>query len=195
MINKNTKNGFTLIETLIAVFVLMLAISGPLTLAAKGLQATLIAKDQDGAFYLAQDAIEYVRWVRDTNRLRNNADWLAGLDGASNGHTNSGGAGGNCTAVGGCTIDSLKDTTATCASTCPVLNYDTNNNYFTYTPVGSGVNASIFTRTVILTQPIGSNDCSAGHGCEAKVSVTVSWYDQGSLRRSITVNENLLNWQ
>ena len=57
-------------ETLIAVLVLSLAITGPLTIAQKGLQAALISKDQDTAFYLARDAVEYVRFVRDTNCLK-----------------------------------------------------------------------------------------------------------------------------
>ena len=49
--------GFTLIETLIAVLILTTAIAGPLTIASKGLTATLVAKDQISAFYLAQDAV------------------------------------------------------------------------------------------------------------------------------------------
>ena len=56
-------------ETLIAVFVLSLAITGPFMIAQKGLQAGLISKDQITAFYLAQDAIEYIRYARDTNCL------------------------------------------------------------------------------------------------------------------------------
>src|SRR4051812_17046488 len=120
--------GFTLIETLIAILVLMLAIVGPLTIASKGLQTTLVSKDQETAFFLAQDAVEYVRWVRDTNKLSGNG-WLAGLDGTANGHTNNGVAGGNCTAASGCTVDSLKDTTASCSGACVVLKYGSTNNY------------------------------------------------------------------
>lgn len=182
---KKYKKGFTLVETLIAIFVLMLSITGPLTLAAKGLQATLIAKDQDTAFYLAQDAVEYVRWVRDTNQLGRPgiSDWLAGLDAITNGHTNSGGLGGNCTTAAGCTVDSIKDTATVCSGTCPALQYDSTENYFSYT---SGT-ASIFTRTVKIATPVGTN---AG---EASVTVTVSWRDPQT--HSITVREDIFNWQ
>jgi len=179
---------------MIAIMVLMLAVVGPLSLASKGLQTTLISKDQETAYYLAQDAVEYVRWVRDTNKLRGNA-WLAGLDGTANGHTNNGSAGGACTASGGCIIDSLRDTTASCTGTCSVLNYDSTNNYFTYNAVGSGVVASFFTRTVNIVTPVGINDCTVGRGCEASVKVTITWSDQGSVQRKIVVSENLYDWQ
>jgi prepilin-type N-terminal cleavage/methylation domain-containing protein len=184
-----TNKGFTLIETLIAVLVLMMAITGPLTLAEKGLHVTLIAKDQDTAFYLAQDAIEYVRWVRDTNKL-SGGDWLTGA-----------GGGGNirdltvCKSASGstqCRVDSLQNLQTTivgCSGdtngVCKPLQYNSTNNYFSYT---SGT-ASIFTRTVSIATPVGSNSG------EAAVIVTVSWYDQGSLQRSITVRENIFDWQ
>lgn len=182
-----TNKGFTLIETLIAVLVLMMAIAGPLTLAAKGLQATLIAKDQDTAFYLAQDAVEYVRWVRDTNQLRRPgiSDWLAGLDGTANGHST---VSGNCTGANGCYLNSLSDKITACSGTCPVLNYDTTNNYFTY---DSGT-ASIFTRTVSIAAPVGGN---AG---EASLTVTVTWCDQGctaAVPHKVTVREDMFDWQ
>src|SRR6185369_5661442 len=161
----------------IAIVVLMLAIVGPLTLASKGLQSTLISKDQETAFYLAQDAIEYVRWVRDTNKLTNRG-WLDGLNGVANGHTNNGAVGGTCTASSGCIIDSLRDTTTSCSGTCTQLNFDATNNYFSYT---TGT-LSIFVRTVKIVTPVGINDCTIGKGCEASVSVTVTWSDQGSIQ-------------
>jgi Tfp pilus assembly protein PilV len=58
--NKNQK-GFTIVETLVAVTILMISIAGPLTVANKGLLAAINAKDQMIASYLAQDAMEYVK--------------------------------------------------------------------------------------------------------------------------------------
>lgn len=198
MINKPTSKikagGFTLIETLVAVLILMMAIAGPLTLASKGLQATLIAKDQVTAFYLAQDAMEYVRWIRDTNKLRASANgWMAGLDGTSNGHTNLSGAGADCTAAAGCVVDSLKDTTTAYVSPMP-LNYDSANNYYTYSS-GANITATIFTRTVKIVKGVAPNDCTAGHGCEASVNVTVTWSDQAGITRNAIVKEDLFDWQ
>lgn len=77
------RKGFTLVETLIAIAVLSLAVTGPMTIAQKSISSAIYARDQITAYYLAQDAIEYVRNVRDTNRLKNNngevVDWLDGL--------------------------------------------------------------------------------------------------------------------
>src|SRR3989344_3852661 len=110
MINKIKNRGFTLIETLIAVLLLSVAITGPLTIASKGLTATLVAKDQFIAFYLAQDAVEYVRYVRDSNCLAAvggaggcaASAWLANLGGSWGGSSWSGG----CFGASGCYFDS-----------------------------------------------------------------------------------------
>ncbi len=57
--------AFTLIETLMAVAVLMIAIAGPLVVANNGLVAALYAKDQSIATSLAQEGMEMVRNVKD----------------------------------------------------------------------------------------------------------------------------------
>src|SRR6266404_2318694 len=86
--HKNMK-GFTLIETLVAVLLLSIAIVGPMTIAQKGLQTALIAKDQSTAFNLAQDAVEFIRFARDTNCLVTSvgacpaANWLNGNGGGT----------------------------------------------------------------------------------------------------------------
>lgn len=57
----NREEGFTIIETLVAITILMIAIAGPMTIAQKGLNASKYARDQTTATYLAQDAIEFVK--------------------------------------------------------------------------------------------------------------------------------------
>ncbi len=74
------QQGFTIIETLVAITILMIAIVGPLTIAHKGLQAANQARDQIVASYLAQDAIEYVRNVKENN-IRAGRYWLTGFAG------------------------------------------------------------------------------------------------------------------
>jgi Tfp pilus assembly protein PilV len=58
---KSLKNnsGFTIVETLVAITILMIAIAGPLTIAQKGLTASTYARDQMIASFLAQDGLEY----------------------------------------------------------------------------------------------------------------------------------------
>jgi prepilin-type N-terminal cleavage/methylation domain-containing protein len=84
------QRGFTLIEVLVAISVLLLGIVGPLALANASLQAGLLSRDQITAYYLAQEAIEMVREVRDENFIERRMrvvqeqppepDWLFGLD-------------------------------------------------------------------------------------------------------------------
>src|SRR3989344_1106832 len=70
--------GFTLIETFVAVTILITAIVGPLAIAAQGLVTAKTASDQTTALYLSQDAMEYVHFVRDSNQL-GGVDWLTSL--------------------------------------------------------------------------------------------------------------------
>ncbi len=63
------EKGFTLVETLIAISILMISVAAPLSLAAKGIQAANLAKEQIVAYYLAQDAFEMVKNIVDSNKL------------------------------------------------------------------------------------------------------------------------------
>ncbi len=67
---KNQK-GFTIIETLVAITILMISIAGPLTIAQKSLMAAIYAKDQVTASYLAQDLMEDIKNNRDNYILSN----------------------------------------------------------------------------------------------------------------------------
>ena len=74
----SNKKAFTLVEALVAISILMIAIASPMTLAQKGLSTATLAKDQMIAAFLAQDAIEAVRNVRDQVARTGNLakDWL-----------------------------------------------------------------------------------------------------------------------
>ncbi len=173
---KKAIRGFTLIETLVAVLLLATAITGPLTIAAKGLSAALIARDQMVAFYLAQEAVEYVRFVRDSNKLAA-TPWLTGLD--------------SCTGTDGCTIDPLAGSVAACSGQCALIKKFNNGSglvYFTYGVLGQETPQQ-FRRTVTLATP------STGELTETVLTVSVSWRAQSGVTRNISVRENLLDWQ
>jgi prepilin-type N-terminal cleavage/methylation domain-containing protein len=177
MINKKTTTaGFTLVETLVAIVILVTAIAGPLTIAARGLQVALIAKDQTTALYLAQDALEYIRYVRDSNRLSGQA-WLSGL--AQCLSTTSG---------NGCNIDSFSDhppsPCAGASSQCVVDQYAVSSSGLGYTSA-----STIFTRKILITTPVN------GQANEASVVVTVTWSDVGTVAHTVVARENILNWQ
>ncbi len=70
---KNTQKGFSLVEALVAITVLLVAVVGPMTIASQGLQASFFSREQTTAVYLAQEAIESIEKLR--------TDWaLSGID-------------------------------------------------------------------------------------------------------------------
>lgn len=175
-INKIQKNrGFTLLETLVAIFILVLSITGPMVFSQSGLRASFQARDQITAFFLAQDAIETIKNIRDDNGI-DGEDWLSGLVGS-----------GLCDGNTPCMIDTTEEipSVSACSSgSCPSLNIvsDTQKTIYTYT----GGDTSRFVRTIYMDQI--KDD-------EVAIVVEVEWDNvtQGS-RNRIVVQENIFNW-
>ena len=70
MIIKNyTQSGFTLLETMVAIAILLIAVVGPISLIGNSLHQIYYARDEMSAVNLAQEGIEAVRRVRDTNMI------------------------------------------------------------------------------------------------------------------------------
>jgi prepilin-type N-terminal cleavage/methylation domain-containing protein len=66
---KKQNKGFTLIEMIIAVFIFTVSLTALMTVSARGLRAANLAQKQVVADYLALEAIEAVRNLRDTELL------------------------------------------------------------------------------------------------------------------------------
>lgn len=148
-VNINKRRGFTLIEALIAISILVISIAGPITIASKGLSSAMFARDQVTAFYLAQEAIEFIRNKRDENNIKN-SNWLAGFETCLNGTS--------------CIIDAKNGKINNCPDDiCPVIKYDKNTGFYDYSNNGKD---SMFTRKIMLTT-IDSK--------EIKVEVALSW--------------------
>lgn len=75
-----SNKAFTLVETLVAISILMLSVTGPLYFATESLKAATYARDQITAFYLAQDAFEQIRKIRDDNYQNKKNPWYSGLN-------------------------------------------------------------------------------------------------------------------
>ena len=67
--DENKKRGLTLVETLVAISILTIAVVGPLGIIAQALHTSYYIRDQMTAYYLAQEAIEYVRNIRDDQSI------------------------------------------------------------------------------------------------------------------------------
>jgi len=165
--------GFTLVETLVAVAILTVAMVGPYTVASHAITAAFTARDELVASGLAQEGVEYVRNVRDSNYLYNAANpgtpvsWLNGLS--------------TCT-PGPCVVDAAISPSAIIA---PL--YLSSVGLYNQRSIGT---ISPFTRSVSITSvPVG-----APTPTEVLVTVTVSW-STARVPHSVTVKEHITNWQ
>ncbi|HUO50130.1 MAG TPA: prepilin-type N-terminal cleavage/methylation domain-containing protein [Candidatus Paceibacterota bacterium] len=180
---KTNSHGFTLLETLVAIAVLMISIVAPMTLAAQSLNAAYYARNQITAYYLAQEAIEVVRSVRDANILTIANGGTANLfDGICPSLA-------QCTSGYTFTIDSLvapSQAIQACSGTCPPLQTNGTEYGQNYSNQ-SGWTPTIYTRTVTAKLVNANPD-------ELRISVKVTW-QQGSFQTlSFTISENLYRW-
>jgi Tfp pilus assembly protein PilV len=174
-------SGFTLIETLVAISLLMTAIVAPIALTTQSLVSAYYARDQITAYYLAQEAIEALRQIRDGRILQISQ--------------NSNASGINI--FGPIPLNDqpfiidARKTDATqaitnCSGTCPPL--QTDGTFYGY--AGSGETGWVdtnFTRTVKAHVVGGSQD-------EIRITVTVSWKTGTIQTRTFSISENLYRW-
>lgn len=67
---KTTENaGYSLIEVLVSISVLLIAIVGPMTIASQGIKSAAFSLEQNTAFFLAQEGIETVIALRNDSTL------------------------------------------------------------------------------------------------------------------------------
>ncbi len=151
--------GFTLVETLVAIAILMIAIAGPLTIASKGLTAATYAKNQVIASFLAQDLIEYVK-SQEVNLGFDN--FLSQFDEGSIACTFE---------ADECNID----------TTDSAANLDRDNDgqlYFSpaggYRPSASGATISPFRRIFFISNPDGSTLTDLNTD-QIKITVKIFW--------------------
>lgn len=76
--NKKIIKGFTLVEVLVALFLLFIAISAATGVASRALSSTQTSKSKFIASYLVQEGIELIRNIRDENWSKNQT-WDEGL--------------------------------------------------------------------------------------------------------------------
>ncbi|MEX0672822.1 MAG: prepilin-type N-terminal cleavage/methylation domain-containing protein [Candidatus Paceibacterota bacterium] len=91
------QEGFTLIETLVAISILLTVLVSAYSAAQTSIRSSNMAKDRVVAFFLAQDAFEHVENIRMDNACDSSASsWLDGVD--------------QCTGTDRCGIDVFQET-------------------------------------------------------------------------------------
>ncbi len=162
-------SGFTLIEALVAILVFTSALIIFGTMLSRGLSSITNARAELSAYMFAQEGIEAVHQVRDTNR-NTGASWLDNLS--------------QCSGSQGCMITSLEPITlVSCPSNgCNAIT-DTGSIY----DQSGGGTSTTFTRSISVERALGVSD-------EAIIVSTVTWVDNTGRKRLTPIRAIIREW-
>jgi prepilin-type N-terminal cleavage/methylation domain-containing protein len=198
----NTKRGFTLVETLVSLFIFSLSITAIIVVTGQGVSDTTIAKNKITAVALAQEGIEVIRNIRDTYSLSEaspGSGWINFINDVQN----------NCAKPDGCFIEDIISYTdspivnpcntvgggSDFPSGCPVIERERLPSVTTSTIFGTlgfyQYNSSVatespFQRSIFI-------ECVNADCTEVRVESLVAWR-QGTGVAEINAVENLFNW-
>lgn len=170
------KRGFTLLETVVALGVILSAIAGPYSLAVTGIINAGASKNKLAAINLAQEGIELVRKIRDDNALLIAAGTL-GTNRWDDGITS-----------GDWEIDAVQGTLLPYSG--QPLKFDPAIELY---QLNSGT-PSIFTRRVTIDNPHAPPTLGIPASDQILVRSTVSWSDKTAVK-SVSLEEVIYNWQ
>lgn len=162
--SQKNSGGFTLVESLVAISILLIAVVGPISIIGDALHKLYYAKDETIAINIAQEGIEAVRQVRDSNMLAA-ITWDTGL------------------AAGDYVVDANGATLVTlCGPTCAVQ------------PVYLDAQGFYQQSTAATTTPFGRIVTIESIGTdERRITSTVTWRTGGDTG-TISVTEYLFKW-
>jgi type II secretory pathway pseudopilin PulG len=168
--------GFTLVETIIAIAILVTAVGGVLSSVSRSISAGSVATNQMTAIYLAQEAIEAARWVRDSKKVAGSGgSWLQGIS--------------QCLGSG-CSVDvsdwvAGPDLQSGCSQgdACSRLQRHSASGLYGHQS-GAGWNDTVFLRHLLL-ESVESH--------EQRLTATVTWTQRGTTR-NIVLRENIFDW-
>jgi prepilin-type N-terminal cleavage/methylation domain-containing protein len=188
MILPRSQSGFSLVETLVAITVLLLVIVGPMSISSSAARSTSYSSEQVVAFFLAQEGAELVQKARDDLQLQN----FAGSNATPWNDFSSGSLYSDCFVSGaGCGLE-LQDgdangsleTPINCGLTSCQLYINNSGGRSRYTHDSTGTETQ-FTRVI---------EMSATAGREVEVISTVSWQPDNQRRRqTVEVKTYLFN--
>jgi len=157
--------GFSLLEVIVAIYILLIGIVGVMELTINATKASAVSSSKLLAANLAQEGIEVVKNIRDLNYGENGwTDW----------HTNI--AEGNY-------LLQYNDSALRAYADTPLL-YNSSTGLYSYT---SGSTSKYNFKRVITLWGIDP-------GVSVKVTVTVSW-TENNRNHTLIVEEELWNWR
>jgi prepilin-type N-terminal cleavage/methylation domain-containing protein len=173
MFYQNKQSGFSLVETLVAISILLIVIVGPMSISMRSAKSSSFASEQIQAFFLAQEGLELAQKVRDDILLNyinfggtNATPWAQ--------FSNTLGTYADCFNSNGCGLQWHTSTAGalavpvSCAtvSNCLLHRSTAGRAWFTHTSGGANV-ATPFTRRIYFT--------TGTTGDEVQVRSVVTW--------------------
>lgn len=179
----NRQSGFTLLETMVAILILVLTIGAIFTLTAGSIFSVRYARNQIVANYLLQESLEAIRNSRDSAAQDPGFNWATWLNGF-----------GACASGDGCIVDPyLVQGTLTvsgCTGTCPAVRYFPDGLYAydnTYDNIGYGGSYDTsYVRTIRFEAQVDPE--------QYVVNGTITWLN-GTLQKSLNQKILITNWQ
>ena len=169
----NMTKGFTLAEVIVAIFILTVGIIGVSALITSTISSAIHSSNKLVAAYLAQEGIEIIRNIRDTNWIQQSTNWDEGLTICSAG----------CEAD--YNISTAEDPTLTSYGSGRFLYIDGTNRFYRYIDIpGPSDAVTKFKRKITIT----SIDVDT-----LNVSAFVSWEEKG-IPYTVTAKEYLYDW-
>jgi prepilin-type N-terminal cleavage/methylation domain-containing protein len=168
--NKRFESGMTLVEALVALAILGVALTPAVILASSSLKTAAVIKNNVIASFLAQEGVEVVRALRDSNWF-NGQPFDTGLTG--------------CPPPTGCRVEWM--TTKTYPPSLlpiagePVLNVEAGRGLYQY---GAGVPSIFHRRITIESRPPS----------ELIITSEVTWAE-GSQAKNVLVEDHLFDWK
>ncbi len=173
---KNTKLGFTLLETLVAISIFTMSVLTLLVILGQGIASTSFSKNKIIATYLAQGGVERVRNIRDSYMLSDPSSAQAGWTSFVQGLDTWG-----CSL--GCYVDESFDI-AFCndgvGGKCLPIKYDSNTGVYGYV---DGVDSGFVLK--LTSETVNAN--------EQKIHGIVTWNSNGQTQQ-VDFSDNLFNW-
>lgn len=172
---RHSSAGYSFVEVLVAIAILLISIMGPLTIASTGLQNAQFAREQNVAFFLAQEGIEGVVYLREKAGLdnfpsgTNTWSWVNALPAA-------------CRSGSPCRLDVENHTLAECdpVSECDLRLHTSGSVRYRH---DAGGEATPYNRTITV-EPV--------NGYTVRVRSTVSWDSSAfSAERSVVLETYL----
>lgn len=200
---KQSQKGFTLLESLISIFILTLAITGPIYISSFSLKNTISSRDTITAQYLSEEVIEVLKNNKDSSALNadsqtpNHTDWLENITGNTSCFRDSVSPDNKCVmtkSLGNTFVDDEYLFTNCTNGNCDALNFSSSSEvvYGLDDSQAANTSKSKFTREFYLEKGESDTAQTGLPNREVKVVVNIRWMERGS-QRVYTLTDRLYN--